>query len=243
VIGGDDRSGCARLTGRELAKNGCVILTGGCAVDGRSETKYAAIMGTLDAEQYGEGIARYIGIMPKINKDNFDFEYLSPRQFVIHSGLSSMDRDPLNGITPDVLICFAGGIGTICELAFGIAAGREAIFHDNCAQILLDQLIKSRRRAEIQRELSQVAEKWQSHLQLPNDYGSRITDIVTEYLHKAVHRVQLISAAMIVQAALQMLPNKLPDIPAFPGVPGVHYQQQIQKFASLWTALANDLTQ
>ncbi|CAF0753940.1 unnamed protein product [Didymodactylos carnosus] len=105
VIGGDDGSGCARLVGRELAKNGCVVLTGGCAKDNRSETKYAAIMGALDAEQCSEGLARYIGIMPGSTTGELRFECLSPRQLVIHSGLSSMDRDPMNGITPDVLVC------------------------------------------------------------------------------------------------------------------------------------------
>ena len=60
VIGGEDQSGHARLVGRESARNACVVLTGGCLVNGRNETKYAAIMGALDAEQHGEGIARFI---------------------------------------------------------------------------------------------------------------------------------------------------------------------------------------
>lgn len=79
VIGGEDRSGCARLIGRELIKHGCVVLTGGCPIEGRNKTKIEAIMGALDAERHGEGVARFIGIMPKKNKQDFCFECLTPR--------------------------------------------------------------------------------------------------------------------------------------------------------------------
>jgi predicted Rossmann-fold nucleotide-binding protein len=193
VIGGEDQSGCARLVGRELVKNNCVVLTGGCPIGDRNKTKNAAILGAIDAEQHGEGIARFIGIMPENGKQSFSIECLTPRQLVIHSGLSSLDRDPINGTTPDVLICFDGGPGTICELAFGIAVGREAIFHGHCAQNLLDKCIKSRQ-TEIKPILSRVAAKWQTHLQLPDSGGDAIINMLTDYLRKAVDRVPLTSA-------------------------------------------------
>lgn len=162
---------------------------------------------------------------------------------IIHSGLSSLDRDPINGTTPDVLVCFDGGPGTICELAFGIAVGREAIFHGNCAQNLLDKCIKSRR-PEIKQPLSQVAAKWQTHLKLPKNDGDAILNILIEYLRKAAGREQLTSATKIVQAALQMLPNQLSDIPAFPGVLDSHRKQQLQReFAQYWTVLSSDTNQ
>ena len=243
VIGGEDLSGCARLVGRELVKNRCVVLTGGCPIDDRNETKLAAIMGTLDAEQHGEGTARFIGIMPKNDKQNVTFECLTPRQLVIHSGLSSLDRDPINGITPDVLVCFDGGPGTICELAFGLAVGREAIFHGHCAQNLLDKCIGSRR-DEIKQTLSQVAEKWQLHLQLPNSDGDTIINILIEYLRKAASRVPLTSATAIVQATLQILPQQLSDIPAFPGLLDSRHKEQHQReFAVYWAALSSDMVQ
>lgn len=243
VIGGTDQSGRARLVGRELAKNTCVVLTGGCPVDGRNETKYAAIMGTLDAEQHGEGIARFIGILPKNDKQNVTFECLTPRQLVIHSDLSSLDRDPINGTTPDVLICFDGGPGTICELAFGIAVGREAIFHGHCVQNLLDKCTHDRH-AEIKQTLSQVAAKWKSHLQLPNDGGDTIINILIEYLRKAADRVPLTSASAIVQAALRILPKQLSDIPAFPGLLDSRHKQQHQReFIVCWAALSSDMVE
>ena len=181
--------------------------------------------------------------MPKNNKQNVTFECLTPRQLVIHSGLSSLDRDPINGTTPDVLICFDGGPGTICELAFGIAVGREAIFHGHCAQNLLDKCTHNRH-AEIKQILSQVAEKWQSHLQLPNSDGDTIMNILIEYLRKAAGRVPLTSAAAIVQAALRILPKQLSDIPAFPGLLDSRHKEQHQReFAVCWAALSSDVVE
>lgn len=242
VIGGEDRSGCARSVGRELVKNRCVVLTGGCPIDGHNETKHAAMMGALDAEQLGEGTARLIGIMPKNNTQNLIFECLTPRQLIIHSGLSSLDRDPINGITPDVLVCFDGGTGTLCELAFGLAFGREAIFHEHCARNLLDKCI-GRRRSEIEQTLSQVAAKWQTHLQLPNSDGGAMIKILIDYLRKATSRAVLTSAATIVEAALQMLPNPLPDIPAFPGLLHSRDKEHQREFAIYWSTLSSNTIQ
>ncbi|CAF1503009.1 unnamed protein product [Didymodactylos carnosus] len=209
-------------------------------MDARNETQYAAIMGPFDAEQHGGGVARFIGVMPHNSNRDLTFECLTSTQLVIHSGLSSLDRDPINGTTPDALICFGGGLGTICELAFGISAGREAIFHENCAQNLLDICTKNKR-DDIEQILSQLAVEWQTHIQLPDGGAVAIIDILTEYLRKAVDRVPLTSAPPIVQAVLDILPNQLPDIPAFPGLLDSHRkQQQLREFATLWTILSKD---
>lgn len=241
VIGGEDRSGCARLVGRELVKNNCVVLTGGCPTGNRDQTKNAAIIGALDAEQNNEGIARFIGIMPQNSKQNFSIECLTSRHLIIHSGLGSLDRDPINGTTPDVLICFDGGTGTICELAFGIAVGHEAIFHGHCAQNLLGQCTKSKR-TEIKQILSRVAAKWKTHLQLTDSNGDAIINILTDYLRKAADRVPLTSATEIVQATLKILPKQLSNIPAFPGTLDVHYKKQQQhEFAACWTVLLSNI--
>jgi predicted Rossmann-fold nucleotide-binding protein len=240
VIGGEDRSGCPRLVGRELIKNNCAILTGGCPIGDLDQTKNAAILGALDAEQHGEGIARFIGIMPEIGKQCFSIECLTPRQLLIHSGLSSLERDPINGTTPDILVCFDGGPGTICELAFGIAVGRQAIFHEHSAQNLLEQCIKTRR-DEIKQILSAVDKKWRTHLNLPDGGGDAIMNILTDYLRKAADRVPMTSATEIVQATLQILPKQLSDIPSFPGVLDLHHKQQQQhEFAIYWASLSSD---
>lgn len=236
VIGGEDRSGCARLLGRELTKHGCIVLTGGRARDGRTESKHAAIMGTIDAERNGEGIARYIGVIPESLNDDFGFEYVSPTQLLIYTHLSSMDRDPINGVTPDVLVCFAGGPGTLCELAFGIAVGREVIFYDRSAQILLYKCTTSRERASTERALLQVMARWQKHLQLPEQKDRTIFDDLIDYLRQAVTRKPLVTALEIVQNVMQVLPPTLSDVPAFPGIPGGQYERQIRQFTSWWKA-------
>jgi hypothetical protein len=176
-------------------------------------------------------------------KQNLTFECLTPRQLVIHTGLSSLDRDLINGTTPDVLVCFDGGPGTICELAFGIAVGREAVFHGHCAQNLLEKCNGSRR-AEIKQILSQVAAKWQTHLQLSDNDGNTIFKILTEYLRKAVGSAPLTSATEIVQAVLQILPSQLSGIPPFPGLLDSQLKQQQQReFAVCWAAISSDAVQ
>ena len=238
VIGGDDGSGCARLVGRELTKYGCVVLTGGQARDGRTETKYAAMMGTIDAEQHGEGTARYIGVIPQSLNGQFGFQYLSSTQLLIYTDLSSMDRDPINGMTPDVLVCFAGGPGTLCELAFGIAAGREVVFHNCSAQILLEKCTTGKDRANTKRAILQVMDHWKKHLQLPAGKDQTIFDDLVDYLRQAVTRKPVFTASEIVQNVMQVLPRTLSDVPAFSGLPGGQHEQQIRQFTAWWKTLA-----
>ena len=45
------------------------------------------------------------------------------------------ERDAINGVTPDVLVFFAGSSGTLCELAFALQAKRPVLFW-RAAQIL-----------------------------------------------------------------------------------------------------------
>ena len=47
----------------------------------------------------------------------------------LKTGLSSFERDPINGLTPDVLIVFQGGRGTWCELAYAAAAGKPIRYY------------------------------------------------------------------------------------------------------------------
>ena len=238
VIGGDDQTGSARLIGRELIKRKCVLLTGGYPLDYSTGTNCSALVGALDAEKHGEGTARFIGVIPHALKINVIFECLTDRQLVIHSQMDSLDRDPINGTTPDVLICLAGGPGTICELAFGIAAGREVVFHEHSAQMLLDQCRS--RRTQIQQILSDVAAKWKMHLKLPDGDGDVLFDDLTKYLEGATKRVPLTSAATIVEAALKLLPDPLLDVPAFPGILDSDLNRKYQdEFVKYWMTLSD----
>lgn len=238
VIGGDDPTGSARQIGRELMKNNCVLLTGGYPLDSSTGTSCSALVGALDAEKYGEGMARFIGVIPHALKSNVIFECLTPQQLVIHSNMDSLDRDPINGTTPDVLICLAGGPGTICELAFGIAVGREVIFHGSSAQMLLEQC--KNRRPYIQRILSDVVTKWKMHLKLPSNGDDDVLfHHLTEYLERATKRALLTSAAAVVEAALNHLPSSLLDVPAFPGILDSQLNKKYQEhFAKYWIILS-----
>jgi hypothetical protein len=47
------------------------------------------------------------------------------------TGLSSEERDLINGATPDVFIALKGGAGTLCELGFALAAKKGVLFVDS----------------------------------------------------------------------------------------------------------------
>jgi len=47
----------------------------------------------------------------------------------LDTGLSHNIRNVINGRTPDVVVAFGGSQGTLAEVAFAKAAGREAIFY------------------------------------------------------------------------------------------------------------------
>ena len=238
VIGGYDSTGSARSIGRELMKRNCVLLTGGYPLDHSTGTNCLALSGALDAETQDEGIARFIGVIPMALKPNVIFECLTPRQLIIHSQMDSFDRDPINGTTPDILICLAGGPGTICELTFGIVAGREVVFHEQSAQMLLDQC--RNQRYQIQRILSGVAEKWKGYMKLPDGDEDALFNHLTKYLETATNRVPLTTAATIVETALQHLPNPLLEVPAFPGILDSELNRKYQdEFVKYWMALSD----
>src|SRR5437879_11954477 len=47
---------------------------------------------------------------------------------LLSTNLNHMERDAINGVTPDVLIFFAGSSGTLCEFAFALQAQKPILF-------------------------------------------------------------------------------------------------------------------
>jgi predicted Rossmann-fold nucleotide-binding protein len=111
VIGGDESAqvGAARQVGAEIAKVGQIILTGGTPVN-TNDVKNAALWGAHQAEKTGTGSssvrARMIGIL---NSEQVDWNTPHPCRLFLKTGLTSFERDAINGLTPDVLIVFQGG--------------------------------------------------------------------------------------------------------------------------------------
>jgi predicted Rossmann-fold nucleotide-binding protein len=137
VIGGDEshEAPIARRIGEEIAVAGHIVLTGGKPEPG-TEVKNATLWGAHQAELNASTErpvkARMIGILkrgaPKWNPPN-------PCRLILETGLSSYERDAINGLTPDAMIVFLGGRGTLCELAYAAAAGKPIAFCDSAAAL------------------------------------------------------------------------------------------------------------
>jgi predicted Rossmann-fold nucleotide-binding protein len=131
VVGGDDNMRREEL-GREIARRGWILLTGGqvlgrYVVEETGAVKDAAMFGADAAESEGNGavVARLVGIEPS---RTLQWRRPSARRLMLETGLSHNVRNVINGRTPDIVIAFGGSQGTLAEIAFAKAAGREVIF-------------------------------------------------------------------------------------------------------------------
>jgi uncharacterized protein (TIGR00725 family) len=128
AIGGDKQPDpFAAELGAAVARAGCILLTGG-EPSNASDVKNAAMRGAVEEEANGQGaVARLIAVLPAYPPPLW--QGLLPFQLALHTGLPHYVRNVINGLTPDVLVVFGGGAGTLAEAAFAIAAGKPLFFH------------------------------------------------------------------------------------------------------------------
>ena len=128
VIGGDDNMSRGEEVGREIARRGWILLTGGqvlerAVVEPTGAVKDAAMLGADAAA--GEG-ARLVGIVPA---NTVRWRRPSARRLFLDTGLPHNARNVITGRTPDVVVAFGGSQGTLAEIAFAKAAACEVIFY------------------------------------------------------------------------------------------------------------------
>jgi SLOG cluster4 family len=141
--------------GREIARRGWILLTGGqvlerSVVEPIGAVKDAAMLGADGAEResmrgadtaeservlgadaaegegHGSVAARLVGILPS---RTVQWRRPLARRLFLDTGLPHNVRNAINGLTPDIVIAFGGSQGTLAEIAFAKAASREVIFY------------------------------------------------------------------------------------------------------------------
>jgi SLOG cluster4 family len=139
VIGGDNNMRRGEELGREIARRGWILLTGGqvlerAVVEPIGAVKDASMLGADAAESEGNGsvAARLVGIIPS---RTVRWRRPSARRLFLDTGLSHNVRNVINGRTPDIVVAFGGGQGTLAEVAFAKAASREVIFYSGLERL------------------------------------------------------------------------------------------------------------
>jgi predicted Rossmann-fold nucleotide-binding protein len=128
--------------GREVTRRGWILLTGGelrqrvDVLRNNGEVKEAAMIGAAAAQREGLA-ARLIGILPdRPAAGKPCWHRPSQHRLFLGTGLAHNIRNVINGRTPDVLVAFGGSRGTMAEMAFAIAAGRQVLVHRGFARLL-----------------------------------------------------------------------------------------------------------
>ncbi|MGY2492222.1 SLOG cluster 4 domain-containing protein [Cupriavidus sp. CP313] len=125
AIGGDKQKGAAQEFGRAVAQAGCILLTGGGDQDD-DEVENATVHGALAAQRDKSAVARAVGILPA---EGVAWDWRSPTHLLLYTGAPHNVRNVVNGVTPDVLVAFGGSRGTLAELGFAAAAGKQLFFY------------------------------------------------------------------------------------------------------------------
>ncbi|HEX9256560.1 MAG TPA: hypothetical protein VF938_13495, partial [Candidatus Angelobacter sp.] len=129
VMGGNESVGAlaaeAAEVGAAITRSESILLTGGSCIES-TDIKHAAMLGAKkESLRHPDRIARLIGILPKKCQE---WDESIPHTLFLRTNLGSVERDPITGTTPDVLVFFAGSCGTLCELAFALQANRKVLF-------------------------------------------------------------------------------------------------------------------
>ncbi len=106
----------ARTLGEEIARSGCVTITGACP-----GLPLAAAQG---AHRVG---GQVIGISPGLSLDEHIYKYRSPAEFhdvLIFTGSGLMGREVVNIRSSDIVIIVGGSSGTLGELAIAYDEGK-----------------------------------------------------------------------------------------------------------------------
>ena len=106
----------AHALGRAIARNGCILVTGGCP-----GLPLAAACGAKE-----EG-GLVVGISPGLSLDEHVYKYGSPTEFhdvLIFTGSGLMGREVVNIRSSDIVVIVGGRSGTLGELAISYDEGK-----------------------------------------------------------------------------------------------------------------------
>lgn len=240
IIGGGtptiDVQRAAESLGYAIAVNGAVLLTGGQPDAGES-VKSLAMCGAARAAQDGKTLARLIGVLT-LNDDGKSLPNIQGRyQRLIKTKLTSYERNPINGFTPDAVLVLRGEVGTLAELGFALAAEKPCYFVGS-TQPLRDFL--DRKRSKVEEAIQTGLDRYPKGTHTKESIAKNLE----EYLNSKEDDLALpkddLASPVAMSAAEVLVKTILQEInhrggleggtSGFPGIPGVLSKQSFENW-------------
>lgn len=212
-----------RAFGLAVARAGCILLTGGDpplpGVDASKvppEVKNLTMLGTVDALASGNDapVARLIGILPSAMVK----WSTCPGRLALSTGLHHIQRNAINGLTPDVLVVFGGSTGTLSELGFAAAAKKPVVCFPRAVTMLRQKYAQHTADGEVERFFRSALGKY------PEPGGARLSatdmiDVLDEVLATASD-YDSDTTSLVAYAVSLAMKSSPGDQTGFPGLPG-----------------------
>jgi predicted Rossmann-fold nucleotide-binding protein len=238
AFGGDQQKSTGEEFGAAVTKSAYILLTAGDIRDD-DEIKNATMIGAKCADNNNRGVARLIGILPKgIQKpEEKKWSRPYPRCVFLNSGLEHNVRNVINGVTPDVVVVFGGGAGTLAEAAFATAVGKKVIFYnggvDQQKRSFIDRLkqnLHDRKKLNIDIYLREPLAAYANVFkgQTPESLKALLEKTLDNALAASPTDTKTLVA--IVKNEVDQL-RSLPDLTGFPGL--ADDPASIEKFANI----------
>ncbi|QIG51069.1 hypothetical protein G5V57_27085 [Nordella sp. HKS 07] len=132
AVGGSKNFEEGKEFGREVTRRQWILLTGGELRDERDVARGGALKESSMLGAAEEGVprrpARLVGIIPDGQPPPLPW-MAEGRHFFLRTGLLHNIRNVINARTPDLVVAFGGGAGTLAEIAFALQAGRPVMVH------------------------------------------------------------------------------------------------------------------
>jgi uncharacterized protein (TIGR00725 family) len=231
AFGGDRAGPLAYEFGAAVGRSGCILLTGG-GVENTAQIKDLTAKGAREADAQ----ARFVGILPSTTVR----WHVANNELFVHTGLPHNVRNLINGLTPDVVVVFGGGCGTLAEAGFAAAAGKPIFFLGSGADCL-ERLKRNYQKCYVIDAAKNVDLYLDAPLRTfhspaikgwtPDDLRNRIQAVVSRSVEWNESASHLVSQCLDSIGATDLPLTGFPGLPSEPGSKA-RFESEIQRISA-----------
>lgn len=212
----------AYALGMAIAAEDLILLTGHdppatLGFDPFGEAPDVAVAGALSN---GRPV-RVIGVPPMSSPVpiNCTERFSTGARLLVKSHLNGAQRDPVNALTADAVLALAGGPGTVCEVAYAVAARKPVVFYRGAEMQLLERLRTMRSDRDL--GLIEAASKQYPCVCNKDDVCASVHNLCRALEDHIGNRPSIADGAhgnAVRQAVALVAHDSLETDPAFPGI-------------------------